>query len=299
MLNPPPLRIAINPAWKGRTIESILRHELRFSRKQIITLKKRNGVFLDGRSVLVKERLESTGGELLILIPPTPQDILPEKIPLTILYEDPDLIVIDKPAGLLVHPVRFHLTGTLANALTYHWQQTGETASFHPVHRLDKQTSGLLLIAKSSWSHQQLFLQLRAHEIHRTYLAFTDGNPPRNSGLLSAPIKRAGTGMRRIVAADGQTALTRYRVLRRSPTSALLLLQIITGRTHQIRVHLSHLGTALIGDPLYGQPSAWLDRPALHAAALRFRHPRSRQLLKFRAPLPPDLETLGELLNLL
>ncbi|NLW56572.1 MAG: RluA family pseudouridine synthase [Firmicutes bacterium] len=299
MANPPPLRITINSAWKGRTIESILRHELRLSRKQIIALKKSNGVFIDGKSVLVKERLAGEGEELLIRIPLTTQDFAPENIPLTILYEDPDLIIIDKPAGLLVHPVRFHLTGTLANALTYHWQQTGEKASFHPVHRLDRLTSGLLLIAKSSWSHQQLSLQLREHEIRRTYLALTDGIPPRDSGVLSGPIKRAGVGMRRIVAADGQEALTHYRVLRRSTKAALLLLSLITGRTHQIRVHLSHLGTALIGDPLYGRPTDLLSRPALHATALRFRHPRSRQLLKFRSSLPPDLKALGKMLNLL
>lgn len=298
MINPPPLRIMTNPAWKGRTIESILRHELRLSRNQIIALKKSNGVLINGRSTLLKERLAGNE-ELIIRIPlTTTQDFVPEDIPLAIIYEDPDLIIIDKSPGLLVHPVRFHQTGTLANALTYHWQIAGERASFHPVHRLDQLTSGVLLIAKSSWSHQQLSLQLKNHDMHRTYLAITDGVPPGDSGLISGPIKRAGAGMRRIVATSGQEALTHYRVLRRSTEAALLLLSLITGRTHQIRVHLSHLGTALIGDPLYGRPTQQISRPALHATALRFKHPRSRRLLKFRSLLPPDLYTLGEFLNL-
>lgn len=299
MLKPPPLLIKTLSSWNGRTIESILRHEFRLSRKQVIALKKCNGVTLNGRPVLIKEKL-SGGEDLVIQIPiNTTQNFLPEKIPLSIIYEDPDLIIIDKPAGLLVHPVRYHQSGTLANALAYHWQVTGKVASFHPVHRLDKLTSGLLLVAKSSWAHQQLSLQIKEEEFHRLYLAITKGIPPATSGEISFPIKRGQNGIKRIIEAGGQPAITRYRVIRQSKDSSLLAIRLITGRTHQIRVHLSHLGAALWGDPLYGASDEHLLRPALHAASLRFKHPRTHKLLTFKSPLPEDLCTLGESLNLI
>ncbi len=299
MSNPPPLLIKIISSWSGRTVESILRHELRLSRKQVIALKKTNGVFLNGRPVLVKEKL-SGGEDLVVQIPiTTNQNFLPEAIHLSIIYEDPDLIVIDKPAGLLVHPVRYHLTGTLANALAYHWQVTGTVASFHPVHRLDKLTSGLLLVAKSSWSHQQLSLQINEEQFHRVYLAITNGIPPVTSGKISVPIKRGEKGIKRIIEAGGQQAITRYRVIRQNKNCSLLAIRLITGRTHQIRVHLSHLGAPLWGDPLYGKSDEHLLRPALHAASLRFKHPRTHRWLVFKSPLPEDLSALGDSLNLI
>ena len=298
MSQPPPLRIPVQVAWQGRTVESILRQEFNFSRRQIISLKKNNGIFLNDQPVLAKSRVHG-GEELLVRFPvPAPQDLIAEEIALSILYEDADLLIVNKPSGMLVHPVRFHPTGTLANALAYHWQKTDATATFHPVHRLDQPTSGLLLIAKSSWAHQQLSLQLKKGKMRRLYLAVTDGIPPANSGIITAPIKRAPTGIKRIIAADGQTAATRYRLLTRSDRAALLLVKLITGRTHQIRVHLAHLGTALWGDPLYGRADGSFSRPALHAAILSFFHPRHHNRLKFRAPLPPDLENKSRQLGL-
>ena len=292
MSQPPPLRINIRRAWRGRTIESVLRQEFSFSRRQIIALKKWNGIILNGVPVYAKTRLRG-GEELLVRFPPpSPQKISPEKIDVEIIYEDPDLIVVNKPAGMLVHPVRFHRSGTLANALTYHWQKTGSAAAFHPVHRLDQQTSGLLLIAKSSWSQQQLSLQLQNGTINRLYLAVTDGVPPLSHGLIAAPIKKSATGVKRFIAPDGQPARTRFRTLQRSDRAALHLVKLITGRTHQIRVHFAHLGAPLWGDFLYGQPDPEFPRPALHAFILSFIHPRHQRRIKFRAPLPPDLEVL-------
>lgn len=289
---PPPLRIGILPAWRGRTIESVLRHEFSFSRRQVIALKKSNGIILNGVPVYAKTLLRG-GEDLLIRFPPpNPQEIIAEKIDLAIIYEDPDLIVVNKPAGMLVHPVRFHRTGTLANALTYHWQSTGSVAAFHPVHRLDQPTSGLLLIAKSSWSHQQLSLQLQSRAIDRLYLAVSAGLPPSTHGLITAPIKKCATGVKRFIAPDGQPARTRYRTLKRTDQAGLHLVKLITGRTHQIRVHFAHLAAPLWGDALYGQADATFSRPALHAVSLSFIHPRHQRRIKFRAPLPPDLETL-------
>lgn len=298
----PPLHLTILPAWEGRTVESVLRQELHLSRRQIIALKKNNGLFLGGNPVRAKTVLQSfhQGEELLIRFPlPPPPTLSGEKMDLAVLYEDPDLIVVNKPAGLLVHPVRFHLTGTLANGLIYHWQSKGEHAAVHPVHRLDQSTSGILLIAKNSWAHQQLSLELQRGAVHRLYLAVTEGTPPRECGLINAPIKRETVGIKRVVAPDGQPALTRYRVLRRSDRAALLLVRLITGRTHQIRVHMAALGVPLWGDPLYGRADPAFPRPALHAVSLSFRHPRDRRRLKLKAALPADLRKLVVTLGLL
>lgn len=302
MCQSPPLRLTILPAWEGRTVESVLRQEFHLSRRQIITLKKNNGLFLGGKPVRAKTILQSfhSGKELLIRFPlPPPPTLSGEKINFSIVYEDPDLIVVNKPAGLLVHPVRYHLTGTLTNALIYHWQSKGERAAVHPVHRLDQPTSGILLIAKSSWAHQQLSLELQRGEINRLYLAVTNGVPPKGSGLINAPIKKGTVGIKRIISPDGQPALTRYRVIRRTDRSALLLVKLITGRTHQIRVHFASLAAALWGDPLYGRADPAFPRPALHAVGLSFRHPRDRRRLKLKAPLPADLDKLLTTLGLL
>ena len=298
MSYPPPLRIHILPAWQGRTIESVLRQEFSFSRRQIIALKKCNGIILNGVPVYAKTLLQG-GEELLVRFPPpNPQEIIAEDIDLDIIYEDADLIVVNKPAGMLVHPVRFHRTGTLANALTNHWQKTEAVAAFHPVHRLDQPTSGLLLIAKSSWSHQQLSLQLQKRAINRLYLAVTAGLPPFTHGLITAPIKKSATGTKRFIAPDGQPARTRFRTLKRTDQAALHLVKLITGRTHQIRVHFAYLAAPLWGDVLYGQADANIPRPALHAVSLSFIHPRHQRRLKFRAPLPPDLKALTRQLGL-
>ncbi|NLM36798.1 MAG: RluA family pseudouridine synthase [Firmicutes bacterium] len=295
----PPLQIRILPSWRGRTIESVLRQDYSFSRRQIIALKKCNGLILNGVPVYAKTRLRG-GEDLLVRFPPPPpQNLVAEKIPVAIVYEDPDLIVVNKPAGMLVHPVRFHRTGTLANALTYHWQQTGSAAAFHAVHRLDQSTSGLLLVAKNSWSHQQLSLQLQNNTINRLYLAVTAGHLPSTHGLITAPIKKSATGIKRYIDPAGQPARTRFRTLRRSDQAALLLVKLMTGRTHQIRVHFAHLQAPLWGDALYGQADPDFSRPALHAVSLSFRHPRSQRWLKFRAPLPPDLKRLTHQLGLI
>ena len=151
------LETVIPAAWRDRTLDSFLRQELKLSRSRIRALKKTDGIWLDGHPAWVTQRLY--GGEHLVLQIATPSQqthLLPEAIPLTILYEDQDLIVLDKPAGMVVHPVKKHQSGTLANALMYHWRNNPEPTSFHPVHRLDRLTSGAILIAKNSWAHQQL-----------------------------------------------------------------------------------------------------------------------------------------------
>jgi 23S rRNA pseudouridine1911/1915/1917 synthase len=282
------LQYDIPESWAGRTVDSILRHELHISRSQIRSLKKNAGIMLNLRPVLLCQRVD--GGEsLTISLDPVPQHILPEAIPLAIIYEDSDLIAINKAAGMVVHPVGPHKSGTLANALAHHWQLTNQSASFHPVHRLDRFTSGIIIIAKNPWSHQQMSRQIDLGKFHRLYLAICKGTPTRKSAKISAPLKLSGQGFRWEVTDEGKPAVTRYRIITQNDTVSLLAVKLFTGRTHQIRAHLTYLGIPLWGDAVYDQSSLQALRPALHAVRLSFIHPRYHTRLQFTAPLPDEL----------
>lgn len=317
------LRIEIPREWVGRTLATFLRNHLNLSRTRIRVLKKNNSIFINNNPVWVSYQLQ--GGEFLELIFPRPdQNIRPEVLALSIIYEDDDLIVVDKPVGQVVHPVKNYQSGTLANALIEHWQQIGaDSATFHPVHRLDRLTSGLVLIAKSPWVHQQMACQLDNQHFHRLYLAICKGVPSQTSGRINLPVARqispepdfgatmcicndlpaasvdiqgkpspVTPGVKWTVDAQGKPAITRYRILKKFPDRSLIALKLFTGRTHQIRIHLTHLGFPLWGDSLYGNPEPDFNRPALHAVRLSFRHPRTRQKIKFQADIPPDFHLL-------
>ena len=190
MSQPPPLRINIRRAWRGRTIESVLRQEFSFSRRQIIALKKWNGIILNGVPVYAKTRLRG-GEELLVRFPPpSPQKISPEKIDVEIIYEDPDLIVVNKPAGMLVHPVRFHRSGTLANALTYHWQKTGSAAAFHPVHSFGPTNLRFTFDRKKSLVPATTFFAVAERNNQPVVPGGHRRGSPLSHGLIAAPSKK-------------------------------------------------------------------------------------------------------------
>lgn len=219
--------------------------------------------------------------------------ILPQNLPLSIRYEDEYLLVADKPAGQLVHPTGGRHEGTLANAVVFHCLAQGQPPAFHPVHRLDKDTSGLVLIAKQPQIQHQL--SAAGHTaLQRVYLALAAGRLQPAHGTIDAPIaRRPGSIIERTVAPDGRPAVTHYRTLRADARFSLLELTLETGRTHQIRVHLAHIGHPLLGDDLYGGDARLLPRQALHAARLCFLHPATRQMLDLQSPLPPDLQQLA------
>lgn len=237
--------------------------------------------------------------------PPVPLELAPEAIPLSIIYEDADLVVIDKPAGLVVHPAPGHPAGTLVNALLAHCPDlSGIGGVERPgiVHRLDKDTSGLIVVAKSQRAHDSLTRQIRNRQVTKRYLALVHGEPRPAQGSISAPIARDPLHRQRMaVVAGGREAVSTYRTLQRLGPYSLVEVQIHTGRTHQIRVHLAYLGHPVVGDLVYGRSSSAgdrqpggvpLNRQFLHAAVLGFRLPSTDEYREFRSDLPADLRAV-------
>ncbi|MEN6413277.1 MAG: RluA family pseudouridine synthase [Veillonellales bacterium] len=218
-------------------------------------------------------------------IPATP-------LPLQISYEDDSMLIIDKPAGILVHPTKITDTDTLANAVMFYYQQCGFSYGFHPVHRLDRNTSGLVLIAKSPHI-QYLLSRDNVKALQRVYQAVVSGSPEPSAGMINLPIGRAPNSIiQRMVRSDGQKAITSYHVIKSFTAASLIELELFTGRTHQIRAHLSYIGHPLLGDDLYGGSNQLICRQALHAAQLSFTHPLTHEAIRIRSPLPNDMSRL-------
>ena len=230
------------------------------------------------------------------ILPPAPSTLLPEAIPFTILYEDDDLLVIDKPAGLTVHPAPGHPSHTLVNAVLSHLTSLPESEdSTRPgiVHRLDKDTSGVMLVAKNIVAQANLSDQFKTHSVVKAYLTLVQGHLTPENGIIEAPIGRDPRHRKRMAVASegrGRQARTQYRVVRYINNYTLLEVMPETGRTHQIRVHLSAIGYPVVGDTTYGVKSAHLSRQFLHASRLGFHLPSTGDYVEFESPLPPDLE---------
>lgn len=229
---------------------------------------------------------------------PRSYQIQAEAIPISIVFEDRELIVVDKPAGMVVHPAPGHYSGTLVNALLYHCGRLPDSGgNLRPgiVQRLDKDTSGLLVVAKTEKAYWDLIRQLKSHLVKRIYLALVKGNVGILKGIIDAPIARHPIRRKKMaVVGGGKRAITHFRILEKYPGYTFLEVQLETGRTHQIRVHLAYMGNPVIGDALYGRDKgqSGIQRQALHAARLDFTHPTSGRELSFSSPLPADMKRL-------
>jgi 23S rRNA pseudouridine1911/1915/1917 synthase len=231
----------------------------------------------------------------LRLFPCEAPQFAPEYWPVGILYEDDFCLVADKPAGMPVHPTHPGRTATLANAVAFHYQATGQMCRIRHIHRLDADTTGPVLYAKQEQAHAVLDEAMRNRRIGRTYIAVVSGRMKNRKGTIDLPIgkDRHHKGRRR-VSATGDPAVTHYEVAERRDNATLVRLRLETGRTHQIRVHLSHIGHPIYGDALYGGPAGFIGRQALHCETLRFPHPWTGEMIEVASPWPDDLRTLAE-----
>lgn len=273
-------------------IDKVLSQELAdYSRSQIQQWLKDERVMVNGTTVKANYKVK-TGDQVTIAVPePTVLELTPENIPLEIVYEDEDVAVVNKPQGMVVHPSAGHPNGTLVNALLFHMQNLSSINDvIRPgiVHRIDKDTSGLLMIAKNDFAHESLAKQLKEKTSLRKYVALVHGVIPHEKGVIDAPIGRSKTDRKmQAVIEEGKPAVTHFQVLERFADFTLVELQLETGRTHQIRVHMKYIGYPLAGDPVYGPKKTLPGKGQfLHAQVLGFEHPRTGEFLTFTAPLP-------------
>lgn len=308
---PQTVTLAVTPGETGARLDKYLAAHLPdLSRSQLQRLIQEGHVQAASGQPVASYRVRAGDIITLCIPPPRPTSLVAEDLAVPIVYEDEALLVIDKPPGLVVHPAPGHASGTLVNALLFHCHTlSGVGGEERPgiVHRLDKDTSGLLLVAKHDRSHRHLAAQLKARQVQRRYLALVRGRPSAPHGTIDAPIGRHPHQRQKMAVTPrrSRAARTHYTVLETWGPVSLLRLSLETGRTHQIRVHLTHLGHPVLGDPVYGSRAIhWPDHPvlaqelhafprqALHAAHLRFQHPDSGAWLEFDAPLPADMATL-------
>ena len=294
----PPRRLSltVSAAQAGAAVDTLLRRGLGLSGTVIRRVKwLEDGILLDGERVHT-DRRAAEGQVLSVRVDGgSPRSgMIPVPGPLDIVYEDLDLLVLNKAPGVPCHPGPGHYSDTLGNFIAYYYKINGIQADYHPVHRLDRGTSGLLVVAKHPHAQEKLKVQLHTPQFRRWYLAVCEGTPEPAAGVVDAPIGPVpGSLMARRVDPAGQRARTRYRVLRTGRGRALVELELETGRTHQIRVHMAHLGCPLTGDFLYGvEDPALIPRPALHSARLALRHPVTGEDLTWELPLPEDMAGL-------
>lgn len=300
----------------GMNVEQIVRQKLNVSGRMMQRLTRSKGIQLNRKQPFLQRQVKP-GDQVAIRVverqlerqpqhdasreklptqSPLPSDRTTQQVPtlpIELLYEDDHLLIVGKPAGMMVHPIKEEQDGTLVHALADLFAQRGEQVSIHPVHRLDKDTSGSILIAKSSYGHQLADRLLREGVIHREYVAVVSGVLADDSGTIEAPIGRdMKHPTKRKVTEGGDAAITHYEVIRRSSYMTMVRVWLETGRTHQIRVHFEHIGHPLAGDTMYGGARGLLRRQALHASSLTFHHPLLNEKLHCEAPMPTDLKRL-------
>ncbi|MCE5286732.1 MAG: RluA family pseudouridine synthase [Pelosinus sp.] len=275
----------------GLTVEKYLKEFLNYSGRKIQKLTRKKGILLNGKTAYLQKTVKLGDTLQVLTLEDASYGVNPEKGSIDILYEDEYLMVLNKPAYQLVHPTGQTKNGTLANFLAYYFEERGILTTIRAVHRLDRETSGCILFAKSAYSQTTLEQQLTGKVLRRTYQALVRGIVTPSAGTIDAPIgPHPSLPNRRVVALNGEKAITHYQTIKTYADASLLELSLETGRTHQIRVHLSHHGYPIIGDKMYGVRTVWMPRQALHASSLTFEHIKSKSLITVHAPLSADFE---------
>lgn len=295
------LTLVVGEADHGKRIDQYVSQEVdRLSRVLAADLIKNGEIKVGGRRVKASHRIKE--GDLISVHIPPPQEVAltPQDIPLKVVYEDHDLVIIDKAQGMVVHPAHGNWDQTLVNALLFQVRDlSGINGELRPgiVHRLDKDTSGLLVVAKNDSSHRDLAEQIKTHSITREYTALVHGQVRENQGIIEAPIGRDRRDRKKMaVISGGKPSITGYQVLERFTNYTLVRCRLETGRTHQIRVHMSYLGYPVVGDPLYGpRKNQWgLNKQLLHASLLTIEHPSTGEVMTFESPLPEHFNDILE-----
>lgn len=298
----------VEPEHAGVRLDKHISEELDDVSRSQVQLWLKDGLVKVGDQTAKANHKLAAGDRIVIQLPePDGGDVLPENIPLEVVYEDADVIVVNKPRGLVVHPAPGHSSGTLVNALLYHCKDlSGINGVLRPgiVHRIDKDTTGLVMAAKNDKAHNGLADQLKSHTVTRKYTAVVHGQLEHQQGTVDAPIGRdtKDRKMYTVTNKNSKQAVTHFAVVERLPEHTMLELQLETGRTHQIRVHMKYIGHPLVGDPMYGPSKQkvthrWINGQALHAGVLGFDHPRTGERMEFEAPMPEDMKALLELLR--
>lgn len=298
-------KLIITEEYAGQRADVALAALLEVTRSNMQKLLE-EGRAVKGTKVLKSNYKVKKGDEIIVTLPePQPLDVQPENIPLDIIYEDDDVVVVNKARGMVVHPAAGNYSGTLVNALLYHCKNlSGINGVIRPgiVHRLDKDTSGIMICAKNDAAHISLSEQIQAKTAKRTYLAVVRGNVKTDSGVIETMIARDKNDRKKmaVVKEDGRIAITEYKVLERFGKYTIVRCKLRTGRTHQIRVHMEYLGYPLVGDPKYSPMKTpfSIQGQALHSQTLEFTHPRTGERMCFEAPLPEDMHKIVTRLRL-
>lgn len=286
------INTTIDHKFKGKKLKDFLRFDLDLSSRMLKNLAKHDQIFINRKIVRLNYLVK--GGEKLTinLDKDETMDIKPVCMPLTIVYEDDSLIVVDKPPYLVVHPTKRHQEDTLTNGLLYYFREKNENNIVRFISRLDMNTSGLIMVAKNQFSHSYFARLPETEKIVKEYLGITEGEFASMAGTIDEPINRdAEPDHRHLISPEGQRAVTHYQVLHSSCGFSLVRFTLDTGRTHQIRIHTAHLGHPIVHDNLYGANQDPLDeRQFLHAAYLKFTHPMTRQVIELQSDLPVDMK---------
>lgn len=288
----------VDKEHEGMELKEILYDQMKLSSRLIRKLKRNKNILVNGNSITFHARLRK-GDRVEIIMEEESNQYAPENIPLEVVYEDIDLLIINKQPGLVVHPTKGHPTGTLANAIMYYIEERQSSFKIRFVNRLDRDTSGLIMVAKNPYIQQELSKQMIENQVEKRYLAVVEGTLQEDKGTINVPIGRPDPeDIARKVFEGGQPSITHFEVIERLKDATVVRLQLETGRTHQIRVHMNHIGHPIIGDELYkGKIDMGISRQALHAEMLGFKHPRTGIELEIKAATPKDMMDLIDKLS--